>query len=264
MAAIEQGGTIALANKEALVSAGEVMTRRSTGMAPRCCPSTASTMRSSSACRWRTGHVRSIALTAAVARCTWSRICRRSREQAIAHPNCTWARRSASTCTMFSKDLEQLSASPARSVWIASVSWCIRSVIHSMVEYRDGSTLAQLGPSDMRVPIVRLAACAHGYADGALDLPAIGERASSPPTKCASPRALHARPPRRRGGPAVLNAATNCVGPFSTVRSQPGIALLVEDVLNQGDLPSPPQTLEDVLRRTEAPTLARGGALTVE
>jgi len=132
-----------------------------------------------------------------------------------------------------------------------------------MVEYRDGSTLAQLGPSDMRVPI---ASCLAWPARmdtpmAPLDLPAIGEMSFFAPDEVRFPATRLAREAAQAGGaaPAVLNAANEIAVAAFLDRKIPfsRIALLVEDVLNQGDLPSPPQTLEDVLRVDEdARTLA--------
>src|SRR5207253_5037945 len=101
-------------------------------------------------------------------------------KQAVAHPN--WdmgAKVSVDSATMMNKGLEVIEAHHLFGVGLDRLRILIhpQSVVHSMVEYRDGSTLAQLGPSDMRVPI----ACALAWPRrmdtpcAPLDLAALGE-----------------------------------------------------------------------------------------
>ena len=143
-----------------------------------------------------------------------------------------------------------------------------QSIVHSMVEYRDGSTLAQLGPSDMRGPI---ASClAHParmdtpLADQ-LDLAAIGELTFRSTDEVRFPATRLAREAARAGGgiPAVLNAA-NEVAVAAFLAGQIGftrIAASVEAVLGRYT-PPPPATLDEVLavdaeaRRVAASLLA--------
>jgi 1-deoxy-D-xylulose-5-phosphate reductoisomerase len=65
------------------------------------------------------------------------------------------AKISVDSATMFNKGLELIEAHHLFPVGLGKLRIVVhpQSVVHSMVEYRDGSTLAQLGPSDMRVPI---------------------------------------------------------------------------------------------------------------
>ena len=268
MAAIEQGGTIALANKEALVSAGEVMTAAVDRHGATLLP-VDSEHNAIFQCLQggELADVRSITLTASGGPLRLVEdLSAVTPEQAIAHPN--WdmgAKISVDSATMFNKGLELIEAHHLFPVGLDRIRIVVhpQSVIHSMVEYRDGSTLAQLGPSDMRVPI---ASCLAWPARmdtpmAPLDLPAIGEMSFFAPDEVRFPATRLAREAAQVGGaaPAVLNAANEIAVAAFLDRKIPfsRIALLVEDVLNQGDLPSPPQTLEDVLRVDEdARTLA--------
>jgi 1-deoxy-D-xylulose-5-phosphate reductoisomerase len=100
--------------------------------------------------------------------------------QAVKHPN--WdmgAKISVDSATMMNKGLELIEAHHLFPVGLDKLRIIVhpQSVVHSMVEYRDGSTLAQLGPSDMRVPIASCAGLAARMDTPCepLDLAAIGE-----------------------------------------------------------------------------------------
>ena len=123
------------------------------------------------------------------------------------------AKISVDSATMFNKGLELIEAHHLFPVGLDKIRIVVhpQSVIHSMVEYRDGSTLAQLGPSDMRVPI---ASCLAWPARmdtpmAPLDLPAIGEMSFFAPDEVRFPATRLAREAAQAGGaaPAVLNAA---------------------------------------------------------
>lgn len=262
MAAVEQGGTIALANKEALVSAGEVLTaaveRHKATLLP-----TDSEHNAIFQCLQggKLSDVRSITLTASGGPLRLVEdLSAITPEQAIAHPN--WdmgAKISVDSATMFNKGLELIEAHHLFPVGLDRIRIVVhpQSVIHSMVEYRDGSTLAQLGPSDMRVPI---ASCLAWPARmdtpmAPLDLPAIGELSFFEPNEVRFPATRLAREAAEAGGaaPAVLNAANEIAVAAFLDRKIPfsRIAVLVESVLQQGDLPDAPRTLEEVLRVDE-------------
>ncbi len=100
-------------------------------------------------------------------------------EQAVAHPNWSMGRKiSVDSAQMMNKGLEMIEASYLFSTPADRIDVVIhpQSIIHSLVEYADGSTLAQMGPPDMRTPI----ACAWAWPDRTpwpaprLDLAAIG------------------------------------------------------------------------------------------
>ena len=262
MAAIEQGGTIALANKEALVSAGEVMTAAVAANGATLLP-VDSEHNAIFQCLQggRISDVRSITLTASGGPLrTVENLAKVTPEQAIAHPN--WdmgAKISVDSATMFNKGLELIEAHHLFPVGLDRIRIVVhpQSVIHSMVEYRDGSTLAQLGPSDMRVPI---ASCLAWPARmdtpmAPLDLAAIGELSFFAPDEDRFPATRLAREAAEAGGaaPAVLNAANEiAVAAFLDRKiAFSRIAVLVESVLQQGDLPDAPRTLEEVLRVDE-------------
>lgn len=259
MAAIETGGTIALANKEALVSAGEVMTaavaRNGATLLPvdsehnaifQCLQGNDIT------------EVRWITLTASGGPFrTWNseQLGAATPTQAVAHPN--WdmgAKISVDSATMMNKGLEFIEAHHLFPVGLDRLRIVVhpQSVIHSMVEYRDGSTLAQLGPSDMRVPIASCLAWPKRMdtACEPLDLPAIGELNFFAPDEQLFPATRLARDAVNAGGaaPAILNAA-NEVAVAAFLAGKIGftkIAALVEQALNR-NIPPAPGSLEDVL-----------------
>ncbi len=263
MAAIEQGRTVALANKEALVSAGEVMTAAVEKHGATLLP-VDSEHNAIFQCLQggRLDEVRTITLTASGGPLRLvENLDAVTPEQAIAHPN--WdmgAKISVDSATMFNKGLELIEAHHLFPVGLDKIRIVVhpQSVIHSMVEYRDGSTLAQLGPSDMRVPIASCLA----YPDrmdtpmDPLDLAAIGELSFFQPDETRFPATRLARQAAEAGGaaPATLNAANEiAVAAFLAGKIKfSRIALLVEQVLNAGNLPQAPQSLDDVLVIDEA------------
>ena len=263
MAAIEQGGTIALANKEALVSAGEVMTAAVSRHGATLLP-VDSEHNAIFQCLQggRIEDVRSITLTASGGPLRLGEdLSEVTPEQAIAHPN--WdmgAKISVDSATMFNKGLELIEAHHLFPVGLERIRIVVhpQSVIHSMVEYRDGSTLAQLGPSDMRVPI---ASCLAWPARmdtpmAPLDLAAIGELSFFAPDEKRFPATRLAREAAEAGGaaPAVLNAANEIAVEAFLKRkiAFSRIAVLVERVLADGNHPDAPRSLSDVLMVDEA------------
>ncbi len=263
MAAIEQGGTIALANKEALVSAGEVMTAAVSRHGATLLP-VDSEHNAIFQCLQggRIEDVRSITLTASGGPLRLVEdLSEVTPEQAIAHPN--WdmgAKISVDSATMFNKGLELIEAHHLFPVGLERIRIVVhpQSVIHSMVEYRDGSTLAQLGPSDMRVPI---ASCLAWPARmdtpmAPLDLAAIGELSFFAPDEKRFPATRLAREAAEAGGaaPAVLNAANEIAVEAFLKRkiAFSRIAVLVERVLADGNHPDAPSSLSDVLMVDEA------------
>lgn len=252
MAAIECGKTIALANKEALVSAGDVMTAAVARSGAVLLP-VDSEHNAIFQCLAGNdyAHVRSITLTASGGPFRdWSieQLRAATPAQAIKHPN--WdmgAKISVDSATMFNKGLELIEAHHLFPVGLEKLRIVVhpQSVVHSMVEYRDGSTLAQLGPSDMRVPIASCLAwparmdtpCAP------LDLAAIGELTFRAPDEVRFPATALCRAAAETGGaaPAVLNAA-NEIAVAAFLASQlpfTRIAVMVEQVLARYAPPAP-------------------------
>lgn len=259
MAAIEQGGTIALANKEALVSAGAVLTAAVAGHGATLLP-VDSEHNAIFQCLAgnRIEDVRRITLTASGGPLrTWNQaqLDAATPAQAVAHPN--WdmgAKISVDSATMMNKGLEFIEAHHLFPVGLDKIAIVVhpQSVIHSLVEYRDGSTLAQLGPSDMRVPIASCLAWPRRMTTpmAPLDLVALGELTFAAPDEVRFPATRLAREAAQAGGaaPAVLNAANEAAVAAFLAGKIPftRIALTVERILAR-PLPPAPATLDDVL-----------------
>lgn len=135
-------------------------------------------------------------------------------EQAVAHPNWSMgAKISVDSATMANKGLELIEAAYLFGMGGERIDVVVHpeSIIHSLVEYVDGSTLAQMGPPDMKTPI----ACALAWPDRLpwpapkLDLAAIGQLTFEAPDLERFPALALARSALRagEGAPAALNAA---------------------------------------------------------
>lgn len=259
MAAIQQGRTVALANKEALVSAGDVMiaavARHGTTLLP-----VDSEHNAIFQCLAGNDpvHVRTITLTASGGPFRdWSaeRIATATPSEAVKHPNWSMgAKISVDSATMMNKGLEFIEAYHLFPVGVERLRILVhpQSIVHSMVEYRDGSTIAQLGPSDMRVPIASALAWPARMDTPCerLDLAAIGELTFRLPDEARFPATRVARECVIEGGaaPAVLNAANEMAVaaflaghiPFTRIVS------CAQDVLAAG-LPPPPSSLDEVI-----------------
>ena len=145
-----------------------------------------------------------------------------TREQAVAHPNWSMgAKISVDSATMMNKGLEMIEASYLFGMSADRIDVIVhpQSVVHSLVEYADGSTLAQLGPPDMRAPI----ACAWAWPGRmswpapSLDLAAIGQLTFEAPDEKRFPALTIARRALQAGAgaPAAMNAANEvAVGAF--------------------------------------------------
>ena len=259
MAAIEQGKTVALANKEALVTAGDLMTgaarRAGTTLLPvdsehnaifQCLAAD------------NIDHVSRLILTASggpFRTLPAAEIANATPAQAVAHPN--WdmgAKISVDSATLMNKGLELIEASYLFGLPSERIDVLIhpQSVIHSLVEYVDGSTLAQLGPPDMRVPIAYALAWPERMETTTpkLDLATVGRLDFEEPDLQRFPALRLAREALEAGGaaPGVLNAANEiAVGSFLEGRIAFGdIGGLVEDALASSRCPAP-ATLEDVI-----------------
>ncbi|EIZ77540.1 1-deoxy-D-xylulose-5-phosphate reductoisomerase [Novosphingobium sp. Rr 2-17] len=259
MAAIEQGGVIALANKEALVSAGQVMTaavhRHGATLLP-----VDSEHNAIFQCLAGSdlADVRWITLTASggpFRDWSWERLAAATPAEAVRHPNWSMgAKISVDSATMFNKGLELIEAHHLFPVGLDKLRIIVhpQSIVHSMVEYRDGSTLAQLGPSDMRVPIASALAWPRRMDTPCdpLDLATIGELTFRQPDEERFPATRIAREAAQAGGaiPAVLNAA-NEIAVAAFLDGQIAftqIAAHVADVL-AAYAPPPPTCLSDIL-----------------
>ena len=259
MEAIERGGTIALANKEALVSAGEVMTAAVARHGATLLP-TDSEHNAIFQCLAGSNldDVARITLTASGGPFrTWSleQIEAATPDQAVAHPNWSMgAKISVDSATMMNKGLEYIEAHHLFPVGLERLNIVVhpQSVIHSMVEYRDRSTIAQLGPSDMRVPIASCLAWPERMETPLepLDLPAISELTFEAPDEMRFPATRIAREAIEAGGaaPAILNAA-NEVAVAAFLEERIGfmrITAVAQETLSRYSAPAP-AVLEDVL-----------------
>ena len=163
-------------------------------------------------------------------------------EQACTHPNWSMGRKiSVDSASMMNKGLELIEACwlfDARPDQIEVVVHP-QSVIHSMVDYVDGSVLAQLGNPDMRTPIAHALAWPERIDSGvgALDLVRIGCLDFQAPDEQRFPCLRMARQAAQNGGtaPAMLNAANEvAVDAFLERRIRfTEIASMIEDVLNR-------------------------------
>lgn len=259
MAAVKQGGTIALANKEALVSAGDVLMDAVTKFGATLLP-TDSEHNAIFQCLAGNAlaDVRCITLTASggpFRGWTQAQLESATPAQAVKHPNWSMgAKISVDSATMMNKGLELIEAWHLFPVGLERLRILVhpQSIVHSMVEYRDGSTLAQLGPSDMRVPIASCLAWPRRMDTpcAPLDLAGIGTLSFEAPDEQRFPATRLARDAAEAGGaaPAVLNAANEvAVEAFLAGRiAFPHIAAQVERSLAM-PLPPPPSMLEEVL-----------------
>ncbi|APL93560.1 1-deoxy-D-xylulose-5-phosphate reductoisomerase [Sphingobium indicum] len=272
MAALKAGGTVALANKESLVSAGALM-MDAVGASGATLLPVDSEHNAIFQCLAgsRLEDVARITLTA-----SGGPFRTRSREemrgitpaQAVAHPNWSMgAKISVDSATMMNKGLELIEAAHLFPVGLDRIEILVhpQSVIHSMVEYRDRSTLAQLGSPDMRIPIAHALAWPDRIATPCqpLDLARIGRLDFEAPDEDRFPALRLTRQAAEAGGaaPAILNAA-NEVAVAAFLKGAIGfldIAMIVEDVLNRYSAPVP-RRIDDVL---EADAQARNMAAQV-
>ncbi|MGI8841212.1 MAG: 1-deoxy-D-xylulose-5-phosphate reductoisomerase [Caulobacteraceae bacterium] len=218
LAAARAGSVIGLANKESLVCAGPALLAAAAKAGGRVIPvdSEHSAIFQVFQPNWAS-EVRRLILTASGGPFRdWSReaMAGATREQAVAHPNWNMgAKISVDSATMMNKGLEMIEASYLFATPADKIAVVIhpQSVVHSLVEYADGSTLAQLGPPDMRAPI----ACAWAWpsrvawdAPG-LDLASIGRLTFEAPDEARFPALAIARQAlsAEAGAPAAMNAA---------------------------------------------------------
>ena len=217
MAAIEAGRTVALANKESLVTAGELMIEAARRSGSIILP-VDSEHNAIFQCLAGSDSVQvsRLVLTASGGPFrTKSReeMAAMTPEQAVAHPNWSMgAKISVDSATMMNKGLELIEAHHLFGLDSDKIDILVhpQSVIHSMVEYVDGSTLAQMGSPDMRIPIAHTLAFPERLPTPAakLDLARIGRLDFEAPDEGRFPALRIARAALEQGGaaPYVLNA----------------------------------------------------------
>lgn len=259
MAAVEKGRTVALANKEALVTAGTLMTAAASVSGATLLPID-SEHNAIFQCLAgnRKEDVARIVLTASggpFRTASAQAIAAATPAEAVAHPNWSMgAKISVDSATCMNKGLELIEAHYLFGLPSARIDILIhpQSVVHSMVEYVDGSVLAQLGSPDMRIPIAYALAWPERMPTPAprLDLSTIGRLDFEAPDMARFPSLRLAREALEAGGaaPVVLNAANEvAVASFlgGAIRF-PEIAASVEEMLAAADF-LPPHSVEEVL-----------------
>jgi 1-deoxy-D-xylulose-5-phosphate reductoisomerase len=250
LAAARAGKRLMIANKEALVMAGTLVLEAAAHSGARiipidsehnaifqCLPAAASLGQMPAG-------VRRILLTASGGPFRdWSVDALRNvtPEQACAHPVWSMGRKiSVDSATLMNKGLELIEACLLFGVPAAQVEVLIhrQSVIHSLVEYVDGSVLAQLGSPDMRTPIAQALAWPGRLASGVqfLDLLQVAQLDFAPPDLRRFPCLGLAMQAARAGGemPAVLNAANEvAVAAFLEGHLNfDGIPVVIGEVMN--------------------------------
>ncbi|MFZ5608899.1 MAG: 1-deoxy-D-xylulose-5-phosphate reductoisomerase [Pseudomonadota bacterium] len=259
LAAVRTGGIVALANKETLVCAGAVFTREVARAGAKLLPVDSEHNAIYQVFDFdRPERVSRVLLTASGGPFrTWSaqEMAGATPQQAVAHPNWSMgAKISVDSATLMNKGLELIEAYHLFPIAESQIEIIVhpQSVIHSMVEYIDGSVLAQMGTPDMRTPI--------GYALGwpdrvetpspRLDLPTLGQLTFETPDVGRFPALDCAREALRAGGaaPAILNAANEvAVAGFLARRiSFLDIVTIVRETLERLSPPDPDE-LEEVM-----------------
>ena len=219
LAAIRQGKHIALANKETLVCAGELVMSAAAEYGAEIIPvdsEHSAVFQCLQGCRDR-GEVRRILLT-----CSGGPFYGKTHDQlehvtaadALRHPN--WhmgAKITIDSATLMNKGLEVIEAMRLYALPVEQVQPVIhrQSIVHSLVEFRDGALLAQLGTPDMKLPIRY--ALTYPYRaetpDAPLDLLQCGALTFAAPDEDAFPCLRLARQCGKTGGTscAILNGA---------------------------------------------------------
>ena len=265
LAAIRQGKRIALANKETLVCAGELVMEEAARWGAEIIPvdsEHSAIFQSLQGCRDR-GEVKRLILTASGGPFfgyTREQLAHVTLSQALKHPNWSMgAKITIDSATLMNKGLEFIEAMRLYHMPPEKISIVIHreSIVHSLVEYCDNAMIAQLGTADMRLPIQYALTWPERTAGPAraLDLLSCPPLTFAQPDYGAFPCLSLALSAARTGGTAtaILNGANEAaVARFLAEEIPFGrIAELVERALEQVPaVPSP--TLEDILAADEA------------
>jgi 1-deoxy-D-xylulose-5-phosphate reductoisomerase len=259
LAAIRRGGAIALANKEALVCAGEVMLRAVREARATLLPvDSEHNAIFQSLADGNRGAVEKIVLTASggpFRTASRAEMGKATPEAALRHP--VWsmgAKISIDSATMMNKGLELIEAARLFGLEDSRIGVLVhpQSVVHGLVFYHDGSVLAQLGSPDMRIPIAHTLAWPGRMSTPSprLDLAALARLDFAEPDMDRFPSLRLARDALRAGGgaPTILSAA-NEVAVEAFLQRRIGfldIAATVERVVDALGAPQA-DTLEDVI-----------------
>jgi 1-deoxy-D-xylulose-5-phosphate reductoisomerase len=275
LAAIEAGKTIALANKEILVMAGALVTAAAARRAVAVLPVDSEHNAIHQCLHARGAHeVRRLVLTASggpFRHMSTAELEQVRPEAALQHPTWRMGRKiTIDSATLMNKGLEVIEAHWLFGVDADRIDVMIhpQSIVHSMVELMDGSVIAQLGVTDMRLPIQY--ACSYPDRwDGALprlDLVRAGRLEFDEPDQARFPCLRLAYRALREGAtcPVVLNAA-NEVAVAAFLDGRLGFTMIpamIERVMN--DHRPEPVSSVDLVRRVDAWARERAAALTGE
>lgn len=263
LAAIERGATVALANKECLVCAGALFMKRAASAGATVLPVDSEHNAVFQALgAGRREDVKRVILTASGGPFrTWSleQIKAATPEQALRHPNWVMGPKiTIDSATMMNKGLELIEAHHLFALRPDEIDVLVhpQSVVHGLVEFRDGSVVAQMGSPDMRTPIAHCLAWPQRIDAPAprLDLAQVRELTFEEADTGRFPALALARQAMAAGGaaPTVLNAADEvAVAEFIAGRiGFQGIAALVAATLEAATkrgLMSEPSSLDAAL-----------------
>lgn len=263
LAALKRGATVAIANKECLVCAGGVFMRTAAKSGATVLPVDSEHNAIFQALgSGRREDVKLVILTASGGPFrTWTKDQMRTAtlEQALKHPNWSMGpKNTIDSATMMNKGLELIEAQHIFGLKPHELDVLVhpQSIVHGLVEYRDGSVVAQLGSPDMRIPIAHCLAWPERIDGPAerLNLARIGNLTFEAPDTGRFPALAIARRVLEAGGatPTVFNAANEiAVASFVERRlSFAGIAALVEatiDAAERRNATNEPETIEDAL-----------------
>jgi 1-deoxy-D-xylulose-5-phosphate reductoisomerase len=260
LAAIRAGKTIALANKEVLVTAGELVMAECRSRGVKLLP-----VDSEHSAIFQCLHagankdIRKLILTASggpFRNFSKKDLAKVTLAQALKHPNWSMGKKiTIDSATLMNKGLEVIEARWLFDIRPEMIKVLVhpQSIVHSMVEYTDGAVVAQLGMPDMKGPI----AYALSYPDRlddvspALDLASIGTLTFEEPDRSRFPCLDYAYDALRAGGsmPAVLSAANEiAVKHFLDEKiGYADIAQVIKATM-EAHTPSPIKTVEDTLK----------------
>jgi 1-deoxy-D-xylulose-5-phosphate reductoisomerase len=263
LAAAKRGATVALANKECLVCAGAMFMRTAAASGASVLPvdSEHNAIFQALSAGPREDVSRIVLTASGGPFRTWTGEAMRAAtvEQALKHPNWSMGPKiTVDSATMMNKCLELIEAHHLFAAPASQLAVLVhpQSIIHGMVEYRDGSVVAQLGSPDMRIPIAHCLAY-PARIDGPaakLDLASIGQLTFEAPDLDRFPSLRLGQRALERGGaaPTILNAANEvAVAAFLAHKiGFGGIAALVEatmDAAERRNVTTEPQDIDEAL-----------------
>ncbi len=259
LAAVRAGKRVALANKEVLVCAGEIVMGEAVKRGAEVLPVDSEHSAIHQCLRaGERGEVRRIILTASggpFLRSSKAEMARATPEAALRHPRWKMGRKvTIDSATMMNKALEMIEARWLFGLPPDRIDVLVHpeSVVHSLVEFEDGSVIAQLSLADMRIPIQYALLHPRRAAGpwGALRLDRLGALRFEAPDPGRFPALALARAAMAAGGtmPAVMNAANEVAVQRFLAGRLPftGIAALVEDVMRGRSAVASP-TIDEII-----------------